>query len=873
MKTNEPKTIYLKDYTPSDYSIDQVNLDFDIFDEFTIVTSILEMNQHTKGVLELDGVELEIIELAIDSDILKNTDYEYKDHKLKISADKIKNSNFKLKTKVKIYPDKNTELEGLYRSGSILCTQNEPEGFRRITFYIDRPDIMARFETRIAASKSKYKYLLSNGNKIDSGDLEGGRHFAVWEDPFKKPSYLFAAVAGNLGLVADEYTTLTGKKKAIEIYCDPGNEDRCYFAIEALKNSMLWDEKRWGLEYDLDIYMIVAVDSFNMGAMENKGLNIFNSSCVLADKKSATDQDFEIVEAVVGHEYFHNWTGNRVTCRDWFQLTLKEGLTVFRDQEFSADMQVRSVKRIEDVKHLKNSQFAEDQGPMAHPIRPQSYIEINNFYTLTIYEKGAEVIRMIHTILGEEKFRKGMDRYFELFDGMAVTTDDFVRSMEEASGEDLTQFKSTWYNYPGTPEVLVKKNNDGGEFQLTITQRPSSFVKSEINTPYYMPFIISLYDAKGSRLHTEKLILKDETTTFQFKSNLDLVPSLNEGFSAPVRVNYEYSENELSTLMGNCEDEFNRYDMGQIYSKKVISKLVDTLRAGGELDESLVPAGYLDSYENILKDEKCNLTFKSYALGLPRLEELVGEQNPIDIDNTYNAYEWLNKTLAKRFESNFRSEYERCQQWIEKKGNYEFSSEDNSYRALKNKCLSMLGLLEDQEYFKLAMDAYKSSDNMTDRIAAFKVLCDFGGEEFENVSNDFYEQCKEDNLIFNKWLTCIAGCKRDGAIERAEQLMNNPSFDIKVPNHVRSVIRGFASNFKALHKGDASGYKFIADFIAKYDKVNPTIASGITQVFDKSSRLDMIRKDKVKTLLDQLKTNELSKNTTERIDKIIASLK
>lgn len=882
MKTIEDQTIFLKDYETSEYLINETNLSFDIFEDFTTVSSSLEM-EYSKSSSEnlpnlvFNAVDMEIVEIKINETVITQEQFIFKNEELiipsTILSDVIKSDKtFTFSSSVIIKPHENTALEGFYKSGEILCSQNEPEGFRRITPYIDRPDVMSKFTTKIVADKSVYPNLLSNGDCTDKGDLSDGRHFATWVDPFKKPSYLFAIVAGKLGQVSGTYTTKTGKIKNLEIYCDPGNEDRCHFAMESLKKSMLWDEDRWGLEYDLNTYMIVAVDSFNMGAMENKGLNIFNSSCVLADPKSATDHDYALIEAVVGHEYFHNWTGNRVTCRDWFQLTLKEGLTVFRDQEFSSDLQVRSVKRIEDVKYFKTYQFSEDQGPMAHPIRPQSYVEINNFYTLTVYEKGSEVIRMIHTILGEDVFRKGIDKYFELFDGMAVTTEDFISAMEQVSGRDFGQFKNTWYNFAGTPVVKVIKTYNDNKLSLNFEQSHSPFVKIDKKSPYHMPIKLSLYTKDGEKVKTELLELKDYNYTFECETSEDLIPSINENFTAPVKLIFDYNDNDLAILMGSCEDPFNKYESGQILSKRLILKLIKHVKEGNDLSIKNLSEDFLSAYGTLLKDKVSDKTFVSYALTLPSIEEIIGEQNTIDIDATYKAINWLSENLSRHFQNEILEIYNECKSHLEGKG-YHFHKEDNSFRALLNKTLGLLSATKEEKYFDLAVEQYQKSQNMTERLSAFKVICDYNTEKSVQIIDEFYGECKNDNLVLNKWFINVASTKKPGAIARAKALMERDAFDIKVPNHVRSVIRGFASNFIELHKEDGSGYRYIGDFIKTYDKVNPTIASGLVQIFNKASRLDNGRKEIIKSILQDLEKFGLSKNTGEIVRKTLNTIK
>lgn len=862
------KEIYLKDYRQSDYLIDDIDLEFDIYEEKTIVTTVINFfkNPETQSnEFHLNGQELEIKSLDINGKILTNSDYRYDNDKLFIHDIESFGERFKFKSVVSIDPQSNTALEGLYKSGNIYCTQNEPEGFRRITFYLDRPDVMAKFTTKIIADKTLYPTLLANGNCIERGDIEEDRHFCTWKDPFKKPAYLFAIVAGDLGSIKDKFKTMSGREIDLEIYCDRGNENRCYFAMESLKKSMKWDEDNYGLEYDLDIYMIVAVDSFNMGAMENKGLNIFNSSCVLADSESATDQDYAKVEAVIAHEYFHNWTGNRVTCRDWFQLTLKEGLTVFRDQEFSSDMQVRAIKRIEDVNFLKKHQFKEDQGPMAHPIRPKSYIEINNFYTLTVYEKGSEVIRMIYTILGEDGFRKGIDKYFELYDGQAVTTDNFIYVMEEANGYDFTQFKDNWYNYPGTPILNVSTNIKNGEFEIKFIQSPSTICKNNLpKNPYVMPMRFSLYDENGHKVESQQLVLTDTETIVSIDSDKNLVPSINEGFTAPVKVNYEYSEKQLALLMENCEDSFNLYEIAQTYHKLILKRLVED-------DKYEVPERYLNSYKALLLDETLDPAIRVYALRIPGFDELIANQETILVDETIRAIEKLSTKVIDCLENDFLTIYERLSNELKIK-EYDFNAVDNSIRLLHQFCLGCLGYLKKDKYFELAKEYYFNSNDMTSQFGALKAIS-YDHKTFEEVSQDFYQRWKNDNLVFPKWIFTKAGVEYSNPVERIDEILKDQCFDINIPNQVRYAIQGFAYAPKSFHRADGKGYRFVLNFISEYDSINPSIASGLINLFSQSSRLDEGRKAHIKEGLQSiLDKKDLSKNSYEIATKTMLTL-
>ena len=653
-----PKTIYLKDYQVSDYLISDIHLTFELDDTRTLVRTKLQIHRHpqAKGPapLVLNGEELELVGLVLDGKKLSSSDYKLEGDLLSIGDVPDK---FELEVENYINPQANKALDGLYKSGTIFCTQNEPEGFRRITYYIDRPDVMAKFTTKIIADKKKYPVMLSNGNPIGEGELDNGRHWCEWQDPFPKPCYLYALVAGDLAMVRDSFTTRSGRKIDLRIYVDKGNENKCDHAMRSLIKSMKWDEEKFGLEYDLDIFMIVAVDAFNMGAMENKGLNIFNSAYVLADEASATDNNFLGIESVVGHEYFHNWTGNRVTCRDWFQLTLKEGLTVFRDQEFSADMNSRTVTRISDVSALRRAQFVEDAGPTSHPIKPDSYIEINNFYTATVYEKGAEVIRMIHSLLGPKGFRAGMDKYFELFDGGAVTTEDFVHAMSVANDNfDFDQFKR-WYAQSGTPRLKARGKWDGStnSYSLTLSQTCPATPGQKEKKPFHMPVRVGLVGPDGSDMLSTMVELKDSEQTFKFDSiAAKPVLSINRGFSAPVILDVDLSDDDLAFLMGHDSDEFNRYEAGQMLGEKVLLGLINDQMSGKELKMN---EAYAKAFGLLLLDSKVDPAFKALAISLPDEGMLHQKQETIDIFATKSVRDWFKKELATRYQAEFKKLY------------------------------------------------------------------------------------------------------------------------------------------------------------------------------------------------------------------------
>jgi len=875
LKNATPKTIHLKDYSRPDYSITDVHLTFDLHETKTEVTNVMKVVHQGEAAapLVLNGEHQTLLEVKVDGQ--KVTDYELTDETLTL---KDVPSQFELTIVSENNPEANKALDGLYRSGGIFCTQNEPEGFRRITYYIDRPDVMAKFKTKIIADKATNPILLSNGNPIGSGDLEGGKHWVEWEDPFLKPAYLYALVAGDLGEVKDTFTTMNGREIDLRIYCDKGNESKCGHAMESLKNSMKWDEEVYGLEYDLDIYMIVAVDSFNMGAMENKGLNIFNSAYVLANPKTATDNDFLGIEAVIGHEYFHNWTGNRITCRDWFQLTLKEGLTVFRDQEFSADMNSRGVKRIEDVQRLRQYQFVEDAGPTSHPIKPESYMEINNFYTLTIYEKGAEVIRMIHTFLGKEGFRRGMDKYFELYDGMAVTTEDFIHAMSIANGNyDLEQFK-IWYKQSGTPELTFHYDWDEKDETLTmkIDQSCPPTPGQEHKKPYHMPLGVGLLDSEGNDVKLELadkngqpqidegiLHLKKESETFIFKNvKSNPVPSLNRGFSCPVKIHAPLKEKDFAFIMANDTDEFNRYEAGQLMGERVVRHLLLEKKKGNQfnLDDE-----YKEAFGKILKDETLDPNIKAMMLSLPAEGILHQGHNPIDHQSIFDVREWMTQTLAELYKEDFRKVYDQNVQ----SGEFKLDPHSIGQRTLKNTALRYLATTGDVG-LDLVYEQQVAATNMTDEISSLALLCRYESKFRNEAVRIFYDKWNHETLVMQKWLGVQASSPLEDTLDRVQALEKDPVYDGTVPNLFRNLIGGFARNYVHFHHETGRGYKFIADKVIWLDKINPQIAAGLSGVFKDYKKLLQSRKDLMKVELERIKeTDGISKNTFEIVSKIL----
>lgn len=870
MQLHQPKTIHLSDYKPSNFLIDSIDLTVDVQKDFTLVGSVLkiEKNSSVKGQklnLELNGEGLELLDLKFNGETIPHERYQVSTDKLVILN--IDHDKFVLEIQNKIDPANNKALEGFYQSGPQLCTQCEPEGFRRITYFIDRPDVMAKYKTKMIADKAQYPFLLSNGNRIGGGDLPGGRHWVEWQDPFRKPSYLFAMVAGDFDVARDTFITMTNRKIDLEIYVDKGNLGKTHHAMESLKQSMKWDEVTFGLEYDLDIYMIVAVDSFNMGAMENKGLNIFNSTYTLADEKSATDHDFQNIEGVIGHEYFHNWTGNRVTCRDWFQLTLKEGLTVFRDQEFSSDMLSRAVKRLEDVRLLKDAQFAEDAGPLSHPIRPSSYIEINNFYTRTVYEKGSEVIRMIQTLIGKENFRKGMDKYFELHDGEAVTTEDFVNAMEIASGKDLGQFKN-WYSRPGTPTLIVRSKKEGAEFVVEVEQKyPPTTLKVPEGNILHMPFTIGLLDKKSGEQKEVMLEIKKLKETFRFPVNGDVILSLNRGFSAPVHVDYPYETGELIHLMSFDSDPYCRYEATQKIYDHIFKAEFNQYKASGSLTQELT-ADFKAAFENLLKDNSIDLSFKSYLLDLPTQNGLSQEMIHPDFDAIHLIHRHLRKKLGIAFQGWFLKEHNKLSQ----SSKFELTPKAFGERALKNQCLSYLVASETKEGMAALDRHYNQATNMTEEIHGLQQYI-LSGVPLEHESiQKFYNKWKHDSLVMLKWFGSLASCSpKNEAITRLQKLEKDPLFLNQVPNYLRSLYLQFAkNNLDSFHDVSGAGYEFMAERIKHIDGFNPQVASRASSAFSLINKLDEKRQNGMRVALNKIMAGKPSRDTYEVISKYLA---
>jgi len=866
---------YLKNYLPPDFNITRVDLAFDLRADITHVRAISTFNRRGGSTqpLRLDGRNMTLKSIAIDGVRLTEQQYRLTDHHLIIHQVP---DRFELVIENDIDPAANTALEGLYISKGMYCTQCEAEGFRRITFFLDQPDVMVPYRVRIEADKTDYPVLLSNGNKIDSGEHAPGRHFAVWDDPFPKPSYLFALVAGDLDYLEDHFITCSGKRVSLRIYVTPDDLDKCPHAMASLKQAMKWDEQVYGREYDLNIFNIVAVSHFNMGAMENKSLNIFNSKCVLARAETATDSDFAAVEAVVAHEYFHNWTGNRVTCRDWFQLSLKEGLTVFRDQEFSADQGSRALKRIEDVRLLRQHQFAEDSGPMAHPVRPESYIEINNFYTVTVYEKGAELIRMIHSLLGPENYRKGMDLYFARHDGAAVTCDDFVAAMADASGVNLDQFR-LWYCQAGTPEVTVCHRQDGDQvtldFRQTIPDTPGQTDKAPMHIPLAVgligpdgrdvPLQLDGENAPADHDGTRILDLTEAQQTFTFVGIQDkVVPSVLRGFSAPVKLESDLSQDELMFLLTHDSDSFNRWQAGQDIASRMIMGLVDDCAAGRPL---VLDQAFSAAIGRILDDTDLDRAYVAELLSLPT-EGILGQyRTPVAVDAIHQARNFVRRALAATHYDRLRTIYHACGS----NRPYIFTPQAVANRRLKNLALAYMMETEDPKSLELCLAQFKAADNMTDEIAAFSCLVNSDFAERQPAIQNFYDKWHHDDLVLDKWFAVQAAVARPRTLDRVEQLILHQDFDLGLPNRVRAVVGPFCGhNLTCFHDKSGRGYGFLGTMIEQLDPINPQIASRLVQPLCRWKYYDSHRRHLMKQTLERLlNLPGLSENTGEIVSK------
>ncbi|MBB6521639.1 aminopeptidase N [Pseudoteredinibacter isoporae] len=903
------KTIYLKDYRAPAYWIDRTDLYVDLHDGQSKVSSRLSMQVNPDASIEerqqlqLHGRELVLESVELDGKPLTESDYEIDDEYLTLPIGRllgeVENDElcFDLTIVTLIEPEKNTSLEGLYRSSSMYCTQCEAEGFRKITYYLDRPDVMSEFFTSIEADANRYPVMLSNGNKIEDKQLDNGRRLVRWHDPFKKPAYLFALVAGDLECVEDHFVTMTGREILLQIFVEAKDLDKCQHAMESLKNSMRWDEEVYGREYDLDIFMIVAVDDFNMGAMENKGLNIFNTSCVLAKAETTTDAGFQRVEGVVAHEYFHNWSGNRVTCRDWFQLSLKEGFTVFRDAQFSSDMGSETVKRVEDVSLLRSAQFAEDGGPLAHAVRPASFIEISNFYTLTIYEKGAEIVRMLHTLLGAETFRKGSDLYFHRHDGQAVTVEDFVAAMADVSGRDFSQFMN-WYRQAGTPELTISEeyDEDAREYRVTIEQYCRPTPESSEKAPYHIPLNISLWGEAGALA----IRLKGQEPDFETEDNTQTIIELHDqrtelcfmdvperpvfsflrGFSAPVKVHFKRDNDQLLRLMRNESDGFSRWDACQQLLLNAIAEL-ETVASNDVSEQAHICEPIAEAFWALLQDETADPAMIALMLSLPSLTYLIELRNEVQLGKLDRARETLRLAIANRCFDVLWNIYQDYDHNIE----YKPEAEQIAMRSLKNTALAYLMLAVDQgmrqgergRVLEACAAQYEQANNMTDQLAALQAMlnAEYAAERADTALEAFYDQWQSEALVMNLWLQVQAVRRSPNALSQVRTLKNHPAFDSNNPNKIRSLIGAFCGqNLTAFHASDSEGvasseaYDFLASEVLNLDQRNPQIAARLLVPLTRWHKFSGERQALMKKALQNIANQKtLSKDVRELVEK------
>ncbi len=864
---SEAQEILLSNYTVPDFLVDRVDLDVDIRAEHTRVTSKMKIRRNAKSKnrtspLFLNGENQKIISVAVNGKILAPKEYKVTAHGMTLAVPD--------KASLEIYttnePQNNTALSGLYASGPMLCTQCEAEGFRHITYYPDRPDVMAKFLVTIHADKKIYPVLLSNGNLVKSGNEKGGRHFAVWDDPYLKPCYLFAMVAGKLDKVTDRFVTKSKRKVLIEIYTEPGKTNETAFALTALKKAMKWDEETYGLEYDLDRFMLVATPFFNMGAMENKGLNIFNDACVLGRAETATDGTIEFIERVVGHEYFHNWTGDRITCRDWFQLSLKEGLTVFREQEFMGDVNSIAVERLGNVRDLRRRQYAEDAGAMAHPVRPDRYEAIDNFYTATVYDKGSEVVRMIQTLVGKQGFRKGMNLYVKRHDGQAVTCDDFVAAMSDANKIDLRQFMR-WYNQAGTPMLKVSSAYDAKAKTLTLSVKQSTppTPGQKTKKPLHIPLAVGLLDEQGrDMIETAVLSVTKASEKFVFR-NIKTKPviSLLRDFSAPVRLVYPYSDDELLFLLAKDSDPFCRWEAGN----KLLTKYLLAMAAGKDVAAKTIE-NLVSALGNVLRDKRLDASFKAMALSLPSEGELglalAADKQPINPDALYHARKTMIEIIAKTL----RTDFEKVGAGLASLSATATDGASMGKRSLKNLCLSYRAIGEDDAVLKQVFKQAATSRNMTDQVSALSMLAETQSPLRDKALAVFEKKWKKSPTIMDKWLSVQAGAKRKGVLKDVQRLLKHPAFTMKNPNRISALVGVFAGNIIGFHAKDGSGYRFIADMIIKIDPINPHSAAALTKQFTRWRDYDATRQKLMVKELERLrKQKALSANTSEIVVK------
>lgn len=864
-----PMPTLLEDYTVPDFIFDHVDLDFNLVSSATRVKSKITVRRNPDGQdgadLVLDGEDITLKRVSINGQVLKRSQYKLTQSQLILSA---LPDHFTLEIETKCDPAANTKLMGLYVSGGRFCTQCEAEGFRRMTYYMDRPDVLSVFKVRLTASKTKYPYLLANGNMVENGDLKGGKHYAVWEDPFPKPCYLFALVAGEFDIIEDHFKTMSGRDIPLTIYVDPGNAPQAEYAMDSLKRSMKWDEDVYGREYDLDRFMIVAVRDFNFGAMENKGLNIFNASLLLADGASATDLNFERIESVVAHEYFHNWTGNRITCRDWFQLCLKEGFTVFRDQEFSADMRGAAVQRIKDVVALRRRQFPEDSGPLAHPARPDHYIKIDNFYTATVYEKGAELVRMLRTILGDDIFRKGSDYYFDTLDGNAATVEQFIACFAHVSGQDLTQFLN-WYKVAGTPHVKTDLSRQGDQVTISFSQSVPTQTSKEATAPRVIPIRWQLIGDHGPITASQLTILREKNMSFDIPLNPDhgdVTLSAFQDFTAPVVVQSKKTTDDLIRQMRQDPNAFNRWEAGQAIARGLLKTLTQAIESGQEPKSDKTLGRYCEALKATIESDEFDDAYKALVLTPPSSGETLQALTQTDPVAAYEASQWLSRAIGdKLFDSLLTTYHAKASEGV-------FSPDAASagQRALRTRALSLLVATGRAEITPIVLKQFETATNMTDEFSALTSLTRIGGKRVKISLNDFYNKWKENALVVDKWFMLQASRKTFAGISAIEDLTQREDYDRRNPNRVRSLLGGFAMNNPQLfHHHSGTGYQFYANEISDMDKANPQIAARLLGAFEIWRKLDLHRQSLIKGQLKSIISNNPSKNVLEIAQKIL----
>ena len=852
-----PVPTQLSDYTPPNFKIESVYLDFTLKPKATHVRSKMVVNRVSAGPLELDGDAIELKSIKIDGRDLKRSDYRLTQSKLILTNTP---DDFTLEIETVCNPSANSTLMGLYVSGGRFCTQCEAEGFRRITFYPDRPDVLSVFTVKITADKAQYPFLLANGNMVEGGDLPKGQHFAVWEDPFPKPCYLFALVAGQFDILEGSFTTMSGRHIPLTIYVDPGDAPRAEYAMNALKRSMKWDEESFGREYDLDRFMIVAVRDFNFGAMENKGLNIFNSALLLADGKSATDMNFERIESVVAHEYFHNWTGNRITCRDWFQLCLKEGFTVFRDQEFSADQRGAAVQRIKDVRALRGRQFPEDAGPLAHPVRPKEFVKIDNFYTATVYEKGAELIRMLKTILGADEFRKGCDYYFESLDGTAATIEQFIACFEKTSGQDLSQFMR-WYEQAGTPHVKVTAKHSGNATTISFQQALQATPGQSKKLAQLIPIKWQLISDDGPASKPQLTILKDKQISITIPSTTKKVSlSILQDFSAPVILHSDQNASDALRLMAHDSNAFNRWEAGQALARKLMGDMTKAIESGKTPTPNQALKGYTHALKQTLRDTQFDNNFKALVLTLPSNMEVLQSLKQADPIAVNLAGRWLSRAIADTAQEGLIETYHALQD----DGRFSPDAEAAGRRALKNRCLSLLATRQDPMAAPLAISQFNTATNMTDELSALIILDKLGGRRVDQFMEDFYAKWEDSPLVIDKWFAVQAGRKHPGGVAAVQKLTQHAAYDPRNPNRVRALVGGFAINNPHLfHHVSGAGYDFFTAQVLDMDSRNPSVAARLLGVYEIWRKLDVERQGQIKDQLRKVIAAKPSKNILE----------